>query len=87
MAGSVDIGAAAQVLDHSTSGETCQACDVIVQRIKALETSASQGHWLEARWVELVPLEHGTVEARELKEAQRREKLDRALQGGARTGG
>eukprot|EP00971_Amphidinium_carterae_P091123 1803697-Amphidinium_carterae.1 len=70
----------AGVLDCLSSGEVCQAMDIVCQRLKALELATSQGHWQQARWLELLGTDTtGAVQPGEVRAAQRREKLDRAL--------
>eukprot|EP00971_Amphidinium_carterae_P280837 5575480-Amphidinium_carterae.2 len=70
----------AGILDCLSAGEVCQAMDIVTQRMKALELAASQGHWQQARWLELLGTDTaGALQPSEVRVAQRREKLDRAL--------
>eukprot|EP00971_Amphidinium_carterae_P349809 6491237-Amphidinium_carterae.2 len=70
----------AGILDCLSAGEVCQAMDIVAQRLKALELATTQGHWQQARWLELLSIDTtGALQPGEVRAAQRREKLDRAL--------
>ena len=43
------------VLDLLLKGELARGMDVLAQRVKALEKSITDQHWLAARWLELIP--------------------------------
>eukprot|EP00971_Amphidinium_carterae_P127822 2532002-Amphidinium_carterae.7 len=51
-----------------------------MQRMKALEPATTQGHWQQARWLELLGTDAaGALQPGEVRVAQWGERLDRAL--------
>ena len=71
----------ASVLDHLFLGEIPEACDVLCQRFKAVESAALDNSWVTAQHHELVPdLRISSVSKHEQEEAIRKEaKWNRVL--------
>ena len=45
----------AAAVDALCKGDTLSALDLLVQRMKALETNIDDGSWANAQWLELLP--------------------------------
>ena len=45
----------AHAIDHLARGETGQASDILIQRLKALEMAGQHQNWIAAEFLELVP--------------------------------
>eukprot|EP00438_Fugacium_kawagutii_P019190 Skav219379 [mRNA] locus=scaffold76:719150:720793:- [translate_table: standard] len=49
------------ILDHLAREEPARAADIVGQRLKALERSALDGHWMSAQFLELISPDHGSL--------------------------
>ena len=45
----------AEAVDLLMQGKAAHACDLIVQRLKALQVATTDGSWAAAKWLELIP--------------------------------
>ncbi|CAK0815284.1 unnamed protein product, partial [Prorocentrum cordatum] len=45
----------AEAMDLLMQGKAAHACDLIVQRLKALQVATTDGSWAAAKWLELIP--------------------------------
>ena len=45
----------AEAVDLLVQGKTAHACDLIVQRLKAVQVATTDGSWAAAKWLELIP--------------------------------
>ena len=82
-------------VDHICKGESLEALDVLVQRLKALETSIDDGGWANAQWMEPVPRtivgmrtegEEREAAREEEKEQKRRALIQKNVQSGSNPG-
>jgi hypothetical protein len=73
----------AYTLDCLAQGKTAQAGDMLVQRMKAVETASHSGNWKAAEQMELLPTKSGIACQQELdtaaKQAVKRQTVERAL--------
>ena len=69
-----------QCLDLLLQGHMAASCDVLAQRLKALESSAKGGHWTVSRQLELIKMDAVSVaEDEEARQAARRAREDEKL--------
>ena len=78
------------VLDGLVQGKIASSCDIVAQRLKALEASSRGSHWTVSRQLELVKVDSMMIaEDEEARQAARRareeEKLARLVAGSIRT--
>jgi len=82
-----ELDTAAYALDMLVQGKLSQAGDVLVQRMKAIETAAHAGNWKAAEQLELLPQQQGMITQEELdmasKQASKRLQVQRNLSGGS----
>ena len=50
-----ELRALAEAVDLLMQGKAAHACDLIVQRLKALQVATTDGSWAAAKWLELIP--------------------------------
>ena len=77
----------ALIADTLIRGEADAALDVVMQRLKALERSVSDGNWSVARWMELIPTGETQLSSREeARTALRNEEAERRHKAGPKAG-
>ena len=78
----------ALALDMLAQGKTAEAGDILVQRLKAVETANRSGSWEVAQQLELIPNQQSRVSQSELdvagRQAMKRQTVERATKGKGR---
>jgi len=69
--GSARVDAAAYALDCLAQGNTAEAGDLLMQRMKAVETASASGSWKVAEQMKLLPTKSGAATQQELDTASR----------------